>query len=173
MYYNEGYYLTKNSNNINNNLDLVKDKLARYKMGYTNYTPDYGFIYNVNTLDNWLHILPSKQIDIYRRLGYKNTDTCIRSYGGTIFIDWLFNFKYLIDDKYYRDTNMYKLLDDMDNYYLYEYGYNSGFGMVYNRDYEDNLYNDMDNFYLHNLIYKELFDSDKDIVTRHDCYCCK
>lgn len=165
LYYNDGYFLSKNANNVNNNMNIIINDIGRYKMGYYNYPPDYGFIYNVNTLDNWLHILPSNQIDIYKRLGYRNTDTCIRSYGGTIFTDWLFNVKYLIDDNYYHDLNIYKLLDEMENYYLYEYEYNSGFGVVYNKNYDDDIYKDIDNFYLHNLMYKELFDSNKDIVT--------
>ena len=33
------------------------------------YSLDYGYIYNVNTLDNWLHILPSNEIEAYKR-GY-------------------------------------------------------------------------------------------------------
>ena len=163
MYYNEGYYLTKNSNNINNNLDIVKDKLARYKMGYTNYTPNYGFIYNVNTLDNWLHILPSTEINTYRDLGYRNTDTCIRSYGGTIFTDWLFNVKYIIDNKILNE-NMYTLLETYNGYNLYEYNYNNGFGLVYNKidNAQEDIY--LDNLSKQNYLYKNLFSKDQDII---------
>ena len=163
MYYNDGYFLTNNSNDINNNLDIVDSELVRYKMGYTNYTPDYGFIYGVNTLDNWLHILPSNEINTYKDLGYGNTDTCIRSYGGTVFSDWLFNVKYIIDNDI-LDGNMYTLLDSYDEYNLYEYNYNNGFGLVYNKD--DNIDEDIyfDSFSKQNNIYKDLFNDDRDII---------
>ena len=164
MYYNEGYFLTKNSNNINDNIDIINSELGRYKMGYKNYTPDYSFIYNVNTLDNWLHILPSSEINTYRDLGYRNTDTCIRSYGGTIFSDWLFNVKYIIDNNNNLDDNMYTLLDSYNGYYLYAYNYNSGFGLLYNKnnDLEDNVY--YNSFDMQNYMYRDLFNIDKDII---------
>ena len=164
MYYSDGYYLSKNSNIINNNIDLVKGDIGRYKMGYTNYTPDYGFMYNVNTLDNWLHILPSEEINIYKRLGYRNTDTCVRSYGGTILTDWLFNVRYLIDIESYTN-DVYKLIDNSDGYYLYEYGYNNGFGIVYNNINNDEDYTGLSGFDLHNKIYRDLFNKDNDIVS--------
>ena len=164
MYYSEGYYLSKNSNIINNNIKLIDSELERYKMGYFNYTPDYGFIYTVNTLDNWLHILPNKEIDVYRKLGYANTDTCIRSYGGTIFSDWLFNVGYLINRE---DINnkFYNLVDSYENYYLYKYNYNNAFGYIYNNSNIETIEdNNIHNFELHNKIYKDLIDKDKNII---------
>jgi len=166
MYYNSGYFLSDRANMAVNELDMVNSELERYKKGYQSYTPDYAFVYKVNTLDNWLHILPSKQIDLYKRLGYKNSDTCVRSYGGTIFSDWLFNVGYLIDDKLYKDESMYKYLDRYFSYYLYEYNYNNGFGLIYNKVNE--LGNDYDKylfgFDLQNKMYKDLFNSDFDFI---------
>ena len=167
MYYSDGYFLSKNSNIINNNINFDKDDIGIYKMGYRDYTPDYGFIYNVNTLDNWLHILPREEIDVYRKLGYRNTDTCVRSYGGTIFSDWLFNVRYLIDTEEYNN-DMYKLIDNMDGYYLYEYNYNNGFGIVYDNDNSDEDYTELNVFDLHNRIYKDLFNRNNDIVNISD-----
>lgn len=164
MYYNSGYFLTKNSNIINSNLNL-ENNLYRYKMAYTDYTPDYGFIYNVSTLDNWIHILPSNQINIYNKLGYGNTDTCIRSYGGTIFTDWLFNVGYLLDNGDNNiNNNMYTLIDNYDNYYLYKYNYNSSFGIVYNKENELENIEYLNNFTLQNKIYQNLFNTDKEII---------
>lgn len=170
MYYADGYYLTKNSNNINNNIDIIHSDLDRYKMGYRNYTPDYGFIYNVNTLDNWLHILPSKEIDIYNRLGYGNSGTSVRSYGGTVFTDYLFNVKYLINDNIdYVKYGMYTFLDSYDNFYLYKYNYNNSFGVIYDKikDYD---YKGLKGFYLHNMMYKELYNTDSDIIKIDNYY---
>ncbi|MBQ2872773.1 MAG: YfhO family protein [Bacilli bacterium] len=162
MYYSDGYYLSKNSNNINNNLDIVSHNLDRYKMGYTNYTPDHAFIYDVKTLDNWLHILPDTVIDVYDRLGYQTTNTCIRSYGGTIFTDWLFNVGYLIDDKLKKD-DLYELLDNYKRFYLYKYNYNNGFGLIYNK-YVDFNYDNLYGFELQNKIYQDLFNSNDNLI---------
>lgn len=164
MYYNSAYYMSEKANEINENMDIVKSELDRYKMGYWDYSLDHGFIYRINTLDNWLHILPSNEIEEYKKLGYGNENTNIRSYGGTIFSDWLFNVKYLIDNEL-RDNDMYKLLDSYNGYYLYEYNYDSSFGLVYNRiGNENNDYNDINGFELHNYIYRDLFNIDNDIV---------
>lgn len=164
MYYDEGYFLSKNSNVLNNNINIIKDDLKRYKMGYYYYTPDYGFVYDVNTLDNWLHILPSKQIDIYNKLGYGNDNTYLSSHGGTIFTDWLFNVGYLIDDIKYKDDDVYKLIDEYNDYYLYQYNYDNSFGFVYNKNNDFIIGKDINNFYLHNEIYKNLFNTDDAII---------
>ena len=87
MFYTSGYYLVRDANNLNDNLYLGDNDIERYKMNYSSYSPDYGFVINRSTLDNWLHILPKGMTDVYSRLGYLNTDTCIRSLGCTILID--------------------------------------------------------------------------------------
>ena len=164
MYYADGYYLSKYSNDIYNNIDFKNDEFFRYKMGYNNYTPDYGFIYNVNTLDNWLHILPNKQIDIYKRLGYGNTDTCVRSYGGTIFSDWLFTVGYLLDDEEINN-DMFNLVDSYNEYNLYKYNYSNSFGIIYDGSNVDSVnVDELKGFLLHNKIYRDLINKDYDII---------
>jgi len=158
MYYSDGYFLTKNSISINESLDLPKD--GRYKMDYTVYTPSYAFIYNVPTLDNWLHILPNNEVDLYEALGYETSDTCIRSYGGTVFSDWLLNFKYIISKNRLNDE-IYRLLDQNDEYYLYQYNYQSGFGIEFD-NFEDIVIDNINPFDLQNHISNNLFG--KDIV---------
>lgn len=161
MYYGEGYFLTKEANMINNNMGIVHDPIYRYKINYGVYTPDYGFMYGVNTLDNWLHIIPAFESDSYRRLGYKTNDTCIRSYGGTIFSDWLNNIKYVVSDKI-LDDKMYDKVSEYMGYYLYQYKYDIGYSLLFNMDYVISEYSN--NFDLQNEIYRELFDVDDDII---------
>lgn len=153
MYYSNGYYLVKDSVKINNNIDLPND--GRYKMNYTVYTPSYGFIYDVNTLDNWLHIIPSSEVNTYKYLGYKISDTCIRSYGGTIFSDWLLNFKYILSTNVLNDP-IYEYIDNYNEYYLYKYNYNSGFGIQYNKNLNID-YSRYSPLELQNIIYDNLF----------------
>ena len=162
LYYNDGYHLSYDANELYKNIDIVSNDVGRYKFGYRYYTPDSGFIYKVNTLDNWLHILPSNEVDVYKKLGYGNRDTSVRSYGGTIFSDWLFNVRYLINDKY-MNNEIYTVLDSYDKKYLYEYNYDSSFGYIYDGNNID-IYKYIDGFRLHNRIYRDIIGIDKDIV---------
>lgn len=160
MFYNEGYYLSYEINKINNNMNILGD--GRYKVDYKNYTPDYGFILDVDTLDNWIHLIPSSEIDIYEKLGYLVSGTSVKSYGGTIFSDWLFNIRYVISDKI-KDNDMYEFIDGYDGKYLYKYKYSYNYGVVYN----DNELIDMDSFSrfeFQNIIYRNLIDQDNDII---------
>lgn len=159
MYYEDGYFLSINANDYNNNINIQHD--GRYKVDYTVYSPDYGFILDVNTLDNWLHVIPDGEVDTYNKLGYKTSDTCIRSYGGTIFTDWLFNVKYLISDKV-KDNDLYELVDNYENKYLYKYKYNINNGIIFNNKLNiDEIYG---SFNIQNEIYKNLFNSNKNII---------
>ena len=162
MYNNNGYYLSRDANEIYSNMDIVSSDIERYKIDYRYYTPDCGFIYKINSLDNWLHILPSSEIDLYNRLGYGNSDTSVRSYGGTVLTDWLFNVRYLISDKYI-DYDMYSLLDSYNRKYLYEYNYDSNFGYIYNGKNVDN-HEYLGGFNLHNRMYRDIVGKDNDIV---------
>lgn len=159
MYFGSGYFLTKNSNEINNNMDLPKN--GKYKMDYTTYTPNYKFIYDVETLDNWIHILPDGMVDAYNRLGYLTSGTCVRSNGGTIFTDWLLNFRYIISDRE-KNNVMYDYINNYNSYYLYNYKYNYNYGIVYNNSI--NIEYMYDSFIYQNDIYKSLFNSNKDII---------
>lgn len=159
MYFGSGYFLTKNSNEINNNMDLPNN--GRYKMDYTTYTPNYKFIYNVETLDNWIHILPDGMVDAYNKLGYLTSGTSIMSNGGTIFTDWLLNFRYVISNREKNDF-VYDYVSNYNSYYLYNYKYNSNYGIVYKNDV--NVEYMYDSFIYQNDIYKSLFNSNKDII---------
>ena len=159
MCYEKGYFLTINANNFNNNINVIRD--GRYKVDYTTYTPDYGFVLDVDTLDNWLHVIPNGIVNNYSNLGYMTSDTCIRSYGGTIFSDWLFNVRYLISNKV-KDSILYDNIGSYNNKYLYKYRYNYSNGIVFKYD-GNVLYNDNRLEYQNN-IYHDLFGNDKDII---------
>ena len=159
IYYNSGYFLSTDMNNLNNKISFVNN--SRYKIDYNVYTPDYGFILNVSALDNWLHLIPQKEIDAYYSLGYRIDGTFVSSNGGTIFSDWLLGISYIISDKI-KDSDVYQLIDSSDSNYLYKYRYSSNNGIIYNSDLL--LKNSNNSFEIQNEIYKNLFNSDKDII---------
>lgn len=154
MFYSSGYFLVRDANNLNDNLYLGDNDIERYKMNYSSYSPDYGFVINRSTLDNWLHILPKGMTDVYSRLGYLNTDTCIRSLGGTILIDNLLYMNNIIS-KNSMDDNIYSLVSESGDYKLYRYNYKLPFGVIYDDGNYD--YDGLSGFYLHNRIFYDLF----------------
>lgn len=159
MFYNDGYYLSKKINDINNAMDISDD--GRYKMGYSSYTTDYGFIINTPTLDNWIHLIPQSEIDVYHRLGYLVEGTSVKSYGGTIFSDWLLNFRYIISD-IRLDDRVYQLVSYSSEGYIYRYRYNENVGMVIDREIDNNY--EGNGMEYQNEIYKSLFDRGDNII---------
>lgn len=159
MFYNDGYYLSRKMNDLNNAMNIRDD--GRYKMGYGSYTTDYGFIINSPTLDNWIHLIPQSEIDVYHRLGYLVEGTSVKSYGGTIFSDWLLNFRYIISDIRLNDS-VYELVSYSSEGYIYRYRYNENVGMVIDREIDNNY--EGNGMEYQNEIYKSLFDREDNII---------
>ena len=159
IFYNSGYYLCNNANDINNNFK-IEDK-GRYKIDYQYITPYIGYIQNIDTLDNWVHIVPDGMIDVYKKLGYYIGDTRVYSYGGTIFSDYLLNFKYIFTETDRNSDDIYSLVDSYNNKYLYKINYNNNYGIIFDR-LEDIEY--LSKFDYQNKIYGNLFSSDNEII---------
>ena len=159
IYYNSGYYLCNNAQNYIINNKLYND--GRYKIDYRYVTPYIGYIYNINTLDNWIHILPDGEADTYERLGYLHSGSSMYSVGGTIFSDYLLNYKYTFSDEDTDDDDMYDLVSIRYGKYLYKYNYDNAYGMVLD-ELNDIEYNDK--FDYQNKIYRSMFNTDKDII---------
>lgn len=158
MYYNSTYYLTKSANDINNNMNLPKD--GNYKIDYTGYNPDYGFILDVSTLDNWLHVIPNGEKETYNKLGYYIDQTTVSSYGGTIFSDYILKTKYIISD-HEKNEEIYEKISEYNKKYLYKYKYNISSGIIY----QDNSSIEYTNsFDYQNKIYKKLYNTDDNII---------
>lgn len=162
MYFNRGYYLSKEANELNNALKLDSNYPNRYKLNYQYYSTDYGFILNANTLDNWLHILPKNIPNTYKDLGYLNSGTSIKALGGTIFIDNLLNLNNIISNSI-LDNRMYDAIDTDKTYKLYKYNTKLPYGIIYDSNKIINN-NEDESFYLHNKIYKSLFNKEDNLI---------
>ena len=162
IYHNANYFLSTNALEINNNMNIPND--GRYKIEYTAYTPYYGLIFNVSTLDNWLHLVPQNTLLVYGEMGYYLHDDMVYSYGGTFFTDWLLNFKYLFTFNKYDDS-IFTYVDNYKDKTLYEINYSNNYGLLV--DSIDNIKDD-NKFEYQNKLYNNLFNSDEGIVDYHN-----
>ena len=164
LYYNEHYFLSTTSQKIYENMrDIPKD--GRYKIEYTVYGPYYGLILDVDCLDNWLHLVSSDELNVYKKMGYYLDDDRVYSYGGTIFTDWFLNLKYIFsfEDK---EDDMYTNIGRYDNKNLYKINYNNNYGLLV--DNIDNI-DEENKFEYQNKIYSNLFNTDKKLIN-YDSY---
>lgn len=158
IYHNPGYFLCTNAFEMKNNMTILND--GRYKVDYGAYTPYYGLIFSVDTLDNWLHLVPKSALDAYDKLGYYFYNDMTYSQGGTIFTDWLLNFKYVFTlDK--RNDDMFTYVDDYKNKMLYKINYGANYGLLVD-DIVD--IDEDDKFEYQNKLYNNLFNNNKEIV---------
>lgn len=162
MHYESGYFLTINTQKLKDNISLENNNLTRYKIDYPHVSPDYSFILGVPSIDNWLHIIPKEQIEVYKNMGYYVSGTSIRSNGGTIFTDNLLNINNIITSNTLDDD--YVLVStSSDGYNNYQYKNKLPFGLVLNSKEEDN-YSYMDIFDYNNYIYRYLFDKEDNLI---------
>ena len=161
IYHGDGYWLTEKAQGISSNMTIKKDGI--YKIDSTDYTPYYGYILDVTSLDNWVHIIPKNLKETYQKLGYHTVDTKVYSIGGTIFSDWLLNFKYYITSEDISNDMMTSIDTYNDYYHLYQYNYNNNYGIVFNN--LDNSFDDnMNKFEYQNNIYHNLFNTKENII---------
>lgn len=168
IYYNSGYFLCTNAEELRNNITIPRD--GRYKAEYTTYSPDYGYMFDVGTLDNWIHIVPKGFRESYEYLGYYPSGTSVYSYGGTLFSDWLLNFRYLFSmDSNKENDDLFSVVSTYEEKYLYEYEYSDSYGIVFD-EFDDSIdYMDSVNkFDYQNKIYQNLFNTTDDIIVNSD-----
>lgn len=158
IYYNSHYFLSLDSQEVSDNMNIPHD--GRYKVEYTVYGPYYGLMLGVDSLDNWLHLVSSDTLNVYKKMGYYLRDDKIYSYGGTIFSDWFLNLKYIFTDKT-KDDDMFTSIDKYDQKELYKINYSNNYGLIV-----DDITNidENDIFEYQNILYNRLFNNDKKII---------
>ena len=158
IYFNKVYVACINAEKVHKSMNIKND--GRYRVGYTGASTYYGYILDVSTLDNWLHIIPDSVVNVYKNMGYYVNGYEVYSVGGTIFSDYLFNIKYIFSHNNYND-DMYELVDNDNNKKLYKYNYNDNYGIVF--DNVKNI-NSSNKFDYQNMIYRNLFNKNEDII---------
>lgn len=136
---------------------------------YSDYTYElnfnYPYILNVPSMENRIHIISQESYNLYSNLGYNNVDSIMLSKGGTLFSNLLLNNKYIFTKRPLNDQ-LYNLLEEHDDLYLYEAKYNLDYIIPYN----GNIYNEDtgDIFTNQNNIYKMLFDKEDNLIEKVD-----
>lgn len=165
IYYNPGYFLSANARDESNHIKAPND--GRYKVENGMYPPFYGYIYQIDTLDNWLHIVPKGEGEAYKRLGYMLSGTSLRSYGGTIFTDWLLNINYLFATSDKSNDDMYQEIASYNKKRLYKLNYHQNNGIVFKKLM---TLEEKNKFKYQNMIYRNLYGIKKDIVKVDEYY---
>ena len=161
MHYESGYFLTTNTQKLYDNIKLENNNLTRYKIDYPYVSPDYSFILGVPTVDNWLHIIPSSQIEVYKHMGYYISGTLVRTNGGTIFTDNLLNINNIITNKDLDED--YILINTSTNgYNNYQYKNTLPYGLVIDNKESDYTFNNI--FEYNNYLYKYLFNKNDNLI---------
>ena len=161
MHYESGYFLTNNTQKLYDNIKLENNNLTRYKIDYPYVSPDYSFILGVPTIDNWLHIIPSSQIEVYKHMGYYVSGTLVRSNGGTIFTDNLLNINNIITNKDLGED--YILINTANNGYKnYQYKNTLPYGLIIDNKESNNTFNNI--FEYNNYLYKYLFNKNDNLI---------
>ncbi len=161
MHYESGYFLTTNTQKLYGNIKLESNGLTRYKIDCPYVSPDYSFILGVPTIDNWLHIIPSSQIEVYKHMGYYVSGTLVRSNGGTIFTDNLLNVNNIITNKDLGED--YILINTANNGYKnYQYKNTLPYGLIINNKESNYTFNNI--FEYNNYLYKYLFNKNDNLI---------
>ncbi len=161
FYNDSGYFLCNNARTLGSNMEIPKE--GRYRVEYSNYTPGIGYIYNIDAMDHWLHLIPDGSNEIYGKLGYDKNGTSVASRGGTIFTDWLLNMKYLLSQKSRTNDGLTEEVGKYINKRLYQYKYSPNYGVVFDEMLSKNI-DDYTDFEYQNAIYQNLFMTDRNIV---------
>jgi len=159
FYYNNNYSYSIHSIDIINKFNL-KDDNYNY-MDLTNtLNINFPYILKISSIENYNTYIKKEEVEYAKNMGYLGNGSYIYGYGGNIFSNLLWNNKYIFS-KNKLDDRLYNLVEEHDNYYLYEAKYNLSYlipysGYIYNEDngFKDNI----------NNIYKNLFNKDSDLV---------
>ena len=161
MHYESGYFLTTNTQKLNNSIKLESNNLTRYKIDYPYVSPDYSFILGVPSIDNWLHIIPNSQIEVYKNMGYYVSGTLIRTNGGTIFTDNILNINNIITNKE-LDEDYILINTSTDGYYNYQYKNILPYGLIIDNKESNYIFNNI--FEYNNYLYKYLFNKSDNLI---------
>ncbi len=159
IFYNGAYNVGRNAQDMYKSMELVHD--GRYRAEYKNVSTYYGYIMDIDTLDNWVHMLPEHVLMTYSNMGYYTHGYEVYGAGGTIFSDWLFNIRNVFVFGNKNNDDMYGLISDYGFKKLYKYNYSNNNGVVFNK-LDDIKYTGI--FEYQNKIYQSLFDTDENII---------
>ena len=136
---------------------------------YVDYQSKLGenssYIIRKATLANWLHIIPKKQHDFVEKFGYAYSSQLIYGYGGTVLSDLIIGTKHIysqleLPENIFELEKTFEIEDK--TVYTYSIKYDTSFGLLYKNKVEQLEYDSM--FDTHNYYYKQLFETNKNLI---------
>lgn len=159
------HYNTPKSNQtfeMFNKLNIPKDNY-NVVVNTPNINFNYSLITDIPSISVNTIFRKPDEIEFAKNIGLKGSTTLTMPFGSNAFFNLLMNNKYYISETE-MPKSLYKLIDQKDNFYLYESIYNLGNIIPYSGTIE----NDSSNIIIDNtnLIYKNVFNEKKDILKK-------
>lgn len=143
----------------------LEDNLYKYSDYQGMLGVNSSYINRNATLSNWLHIIPKKQQNFTKQIGYASDNTLFYGYGGTMLMDSIIGIKNIYSQVELPDevVNLKKTFTIKErNVYVYEMKYNTSFGFKYKNIINQEEFESV--FDRHNSYYKHFFGINKDII---------
>ena len=131
---------------------FVKEE-NKYMAHYYN----YPYIIRRQSMSTWLHIIGSDQVNSAFQLGYQGATTQITSGGSNYFANMTSGVRYVLTDTR-LDARVYTLLDEYEDYYLYEYNFYLPYSGIYMKeDLISNIPTEHTDFAASNYLYNNVY----------------
>lgn len=118
---------------------------------------NYPYILKMNSIENWFHIIPERQVNTLKKLGYNYHSVVQNDTGGTIITDTILGVKDIFSQKE-KNEKLFKLVDSNEEMKKYTYNFKIlPFCKIYEKS------DIVDNFLTENFIIEDIFKTQNDI----------
>lgn len=119
------------------NLSKDTNPTKRYKVLDATLYHNYGFVADVPTIGNYIHLIPERALKVNQSLGYAQDYTRLSDVGGTAFSDALLGYGYTLSRTRNLSSILYQQLQNVDDVTIYENQYVFPFGFLIDKTYQD------------------------------------
>lgn len=147
-----------------------EDDLYKIKIDQNLLSHNFSYILKRNTIENWFHFIPKRQVNTLKKLGYSNQKVVQKSNGGTLVSDVLLGVNDIISADSEKDEGIYQKLGNVEDFYYYRYNFKNLplFKIIDTQDMAEKFCEDDfkidDVFGVQNDLYKKFFYDTENII---------
>ena len=160
-----GYTSSKNLVEYEKRYKISDDTLKKYIIYFNTMPENSSYITRNSTISNWLHIIPKKQLNFFKKFGYLNYSTVMYDVGGTEFSNLILGVDYLYS-LVELDNEIYDLIKEFDynekKIYIYKNKNEFSFGFLYENNFKNIFFSDV--FDNQNYYFKKYFNENNNII---------